>query len=107
MIVEITVTDDNFNDEVINSELPVLVDFWAPWCMPCRMIAPIVEEISKDYEGQLKVCKMNVDDAPGISSEYRIGSIPTLSIFKNGEMVDQVVGAVPKDMLEAKIKEYL
>ena len=105
--MEVTVTDNNFNEEVIDSDIPVLVDFWAPWCMPCRMIAPMVEEISKEYQGQLKVCKMNVDDSPEISSEYKIGSIPTLSIFKNGEMVDQIIGAVPRDMLESKIKEYL
>ena len=101
------VNDTNFSQEVINSDLPVLVDFWAPWCMPCHIVAPVVEEIAKEYEGKLKVCKLNVDEAPQIASNYNIMSIPTLAIFKNGEMVDKIIGAAPKQMIESKIRLYI
>ena len=101
------VTDATFEDEVINSELPVLVDFWAVWCAPCRMIAPIVEELSREKEGSLKVVKMDVDNNPDTAMKFGIRSIPTLLIFKNGEVVDQIVGAVPKSMIESKIDKHI
>lgn len=88
--------DGNFDQEVIGSDLPVLVDFWAVWCGPCRMIAPIVEELSKEYEGKVKVGKLDVDNNPRVASTYGIRSIPTLLVFKDGQVVEQIVGAVPK-----------
>ena len=94
-------------EEVLESELPVLVDFWAVWCNPCRMVAPVVEEIAKEYEGKLKVCKLNVDEALATASEYGIMSIPTLAIFKNGQVVEKVIGAVPKTKLGEKIKTHI
>jgi thioredoxin 1 len=98
------VTNENFEQEVLNSDLPVLVDFWAEWCGPCRMIGPVVEEIAKDLEGKLKVGKVNVDEAQELAGQYRIMSIPSLLLFKGGEVVTQVVGAMSKDQLLAKIK---
>ena len=105
--MEIIVNDANFEAEVINSELPVLIDFWAPWCGPCNMVSPIVEELADDYAGKLKVCKINVDEAPGVSRQYSIRAIPTLMVFKAGEIVDQQVGVVPKEVLVTKITPYL
>ena len=105
--MEVIVNDTNFEEEVLNSDIPVLVDFWAPWCGPCNMVAPIVEEIGKEYEGKLKVCKINVDEAPQTSAKYGIRSIPTLGIFKNGQMADTVVGAVPKNVLTEKIDQHV
>ena len=105
--MEIIVNDANFEAEVINSELPVLIDFWAPWCGPCHMVSPIVEELGNDYAGKLKVCKINVDEAPGVSRQYGIRAIPTLMVFKGGEMVDQQIGVVPKQVLDGKITPYL
>jgi thioredoxin 1 len=103
----INVNDQNFKEEVINSQSPVLVDFWAEWCGPCRMISPLVEEISKEYEGRLKVCKLNVEEGRGISSEYGVMNIPTLIIFKDGKVVDKVVGVAPKGDLISKIEPHL
>ncbi|MBM4172284.1 MAG: thioredoxin [Ignavibacteria bacterium] len=100
-------TDANFQSEVLQSELPVLVDFWAPWCGPCRMVAPVVEEIANDLLGKLKVVKVNTDENSGVASQYGIMSIPTLGIFKNGKLVDAVIGAVPKQHLVSKISPYL
>ncbi|MBL7197415.1 MAG: thioredoxin [Candidatus Omnitrophica bacterium] len=100
-------TDANFKQEVLESEFPYLVDFWAPWCAPCLMVASIVEEIAKEYKGKLKVCKVNVDEAPNIASGYDIMSIPTLVILKNGKVADKVIGALPKSELEAAIKQYI
>jgi thioredoxin 1 len=105
--MEIKVNDQNFKQEVLESNLPVLVDFWAPWCGPCVMVAPVVEEIAKEYEGKLKVCKLNVDDASGTASEYGIMSIPTLAVFKNGKVAEKVIGALPKSELEAAIKQHI
>lgn len=101
------VTDASFKEEVLDSEIPVLVDFWAPWCGPCRMVAPVVDEISEQYAGQIKVVKLNTDENPNIASQYGIRSIPTLMIFKGGQRVDMVVGAVPKTTLANTLEKYL
>lgn len=105
--MEVKLTDENFQKEVIESNLPVLVDFWAPWCGPCGMIAPVVEEIAKEYENKLKVGRLNVDEAPETASRYEIMGIPTLMVFKNGKAVEQLVGVVPKDSIEGKIKPHI
>lgn len=101
------VTDSTFKESVLDSEVPVLVDFWAPWCGPCRMVAPVVDEIAQQYEGQIKVVKLNTDENPNVASQYGIRSIPTLMIFKGGERVDMVVGAVPKTTLANTLEKYL
>lgn len=100
-------TDDTFEAEVLNSETPVLVDFWAVWCGPCRMIAPVVEELANEYDGKLKVGKVDVDSNPKVSMEYGIRSIPTLLIFKGGEVVDTIVGAVPKTHLVKQVQAQM
>lgn len=100
-------TDFNFDQEVLNSDMPVLVDFWAPWCSPCRMVAPIVQEIADEYDGKIKVVKLNTDENQNTAVTYGIRSIPTLGIFKDGKVVDAVIGAVPKKHLVEKIKPYL
>jgi len=101
------VGDNNFDTEVINSTLPVLVDFWAPWCGPCKTIAPMVEEIAGEYAGKLKVAKLNVDDHPATASRYGIRGIPNLIIIKAGAVKEQIVGAVPKAKLVAAIDKAL
>ena len=100
------VTDSSFEQEVLQSDVPVLVDFWAPWCGPCRMVAPIIEEISKEFEGKVKVLKLNTDENPNVASQYGIRSIPTLMVFKGGQKVDTVVGAVPKATLSGTISKH-
>lgn len=96
---EVTLTDQNFNEEVLKSNQPVLVDFWAPWCGPCRIVGPIVEELAKEYEGKIKVGKLNVDENQATAQKYGVMSIPTLAIFKNGEVLDQLIGAQPKETI--------
>ncbi|MEL7085994.1 MAG: thioredoxin [Cyanobacteria bacterium P01_A01_bin.3] len=103
----IDVKDDSFEAEVIGSDLPVLVDFWAPWCGPCRMVAPVVQEIAEQYDGKVKVVKMNTDENPKVASEYGIRSIPTLMVFKGGQKVDVVVGAVPKATLASTLEKHI
>ncbi len=103
----IDVKDDSFETEVIGSDLPVLVDFWAPWCGPCRMVAPVVQEIAEQYDGKVKVVKMNTDENPKVASEYGIRSIPTLMVFKGGQKVDVVVGAVPKATLASTLEKHI
>ncbi len=100
-------TDTNFENEVIASDKPVLVDFWAEWCGPCKMIAPSVEEIAGEYEGKLKVGKVDVDVNQQVAMKYGIRGIPTLLIFKNGQVVDQIVGAVPKTQITARLEKVL
>ncbi len=97
------VTDKNFEVEVLKSDLPVLVDFWAQWCGPCRMIAPIIDEVASDLDGKLKVVKVNVDECQEMAGRFNIMSIPTLLIFKKGEAIEQMVGAMSKDQLLARI----
>ncbi|MFN1834541.1 thioredoxin [Balneola sp. MJW-20] len=103
----VEITDSNFDEEVLNSENPVLVDFWAEWCGPCRMIGPVVEELADEYDGKAKIGKVNVDNNPQVSVKYGIRSIPALLIFKNGEVVDQIVGAVPKTHLVKQLDAQL
>ncbi len=103
----INVNDKNFKQEVLESSIPVLVDFWAEWCGPCQMVGPIVEEIAKEYQGKLKVCKINVDEAPDTASQYGVMSIPTLAVFKSGKVAKKTVGALPKPELEKMIKPYV
>jgi len=103
----IEVSDNTFDSEVLKSDIPVLVDFWAPWCGPCKAITPVVEELSKDYGGKVKFAKCNVDDNPVTPGNYGIRAIPTLILFKDGQQVDQIVGMADKSKLEASIKKGL
>ena len=103
----IELTDDNFQKEVLESSTPVLVDFWAVWCGPCRAIAPLVEEIARDYEGKLKVGKMDVDAHQDVPRRFGIRSIPTLMMFKNGKVVEQIIGGIPKQQLLSKVTPHL
>jgi len=107
MSEEIVLNRENFDKEVLESDLPVVVDFWAEWCGPCRMIAPIIEELATEYKGQLKVAKLNVDENPDIASRYGIKGIPTLIFFKNGEVIERIIGVQPKETLKTKIDELL
>ena len=102
-----TITVDNFEAEVLQSDHPVLIDFWAPWCGPCRVISPVVEEMADQYAGQLKVGKLNVDDHPAIAQQYGITGIPALLFFKDGSVVDTVVGAVPKNILQKHVDDII
>ena len=107
MAEPITLTDANFSEEVLQSPVPVLVDFWASWCAPCLMVAPILEEIAEEYEGKIKVGKLNVDENPLMTTEYGIRSIPSLLIFKDGQVVDQIIGAVPKRSIVERLNTVL
>ena len=98
---------DNFEKEVLNSSVPVIVDFWATWCMPCKMIAPVVEEISREYAGKCKVAKLNIDDAMELATKFGVMNIPTIIFFKSGSEFSRVVGVVSKDIITEKINEML
>ncbi|GAB4291622.1 MAG: thioredoxin [Ignavibacteriaceae bacterium] len=103
----ITITDDNFETEVLKSDLPVLIDFWAEWCGPCKIIAPVVEEIAREYDGKAKVGKLDVDNNQQTSIKYGVRSIPTLLIFKNGKLLDTIIGAVPKNQIVQKLESVV
>jgi thioredoxin 1 len=100
-------TDDNFDQEVTKHNAPVLVDFWAAWCAPCKAIAPHIEALANEYKGQVKVAKLNVDEQPNTAGNWGVRALPTILLFKNGQVVDQVVGAVPKNRLDSMIKAHL
>lgn len=100
-------TDQNFREEVMQSSLPVVIDFWAVWCGPCKMIAPIMEELAQEYQGKAKIGKLDVDNNPTVAMQYGIRSIPTVMIFQNGDVVEQIVGAVPKRQIVEKLSSYI
>jgi thioredoxin 1 len=103
----VNLTENNFKDEVLNAEGVVLVDFWAPWCGPCRMVGPILEGIAKEKGDKVKIVKVNIDENPGLGSNFNVMSIPTMIIFKNGKLVEQFVGALPKPAIESKLAKWI
>lgn len=105
-MAEVTFTDANFEAEVLKSDVPVLVDFWAPWCGPCQMMGPIVEELATELEGKAKVGKLNVDENNTVAGQFKVMSIPTFLVFKGGEVVDQMVGGVPKEKLKEMLEKH-
>ena len=104
---EIIITDENFEQEVLKSDIPVLVDFWAPWCGPCKMLGPVIAQIAEEYEGRIKVGKCNTDDCTNLAIDNNVSSIPAVKIFKGGELVDESIGFVPKDKLAELIDKYI
>ena len=104
---EIILDDSNFEAEVLKSDKPVLVDFWAPWCGPCQMMGPLVDELASEYEGKIKVAKLNVDENQASAGEYKVMSIPTFLVFKGGEVVDQMVGGVQKDKMKEMVDKHI
>lgn len=107
MAKPVEITDSNFEQEVINSDVPVLIDFWAVWCGPCKVIAPVVEEIAGEYEGKLKVGKLDVDNNPNTAVKYGIRSIPTLMVFNKGQVSDQMIGALPKAHIVDRLQKVM
>ncbi len=107
-MAHLTITEANFKDEVLTSQTPVLIDFWAPWCGPCQMMGPIIEELSHEYDAtNFKIGKLNVDENNMIANQYRVMSIPTFLVFKNGQVVDQIVGGVQKERIKEMIEKHL
>jgi len=104
---EVQITDANFEQEVLKSDLPVLVDFWAPWCGPCRMLGPVIEELAVEYAGKVKVCKLNTDEAQDTAGKYQISAIPTILLFKGGKMAHQLVGLQPKEEIKKHLNELV
>ena len=103
----VALTKDNFEQEVVNSDKPVLIDFWASWCGPCRAVAPVMDELAEEFNGKAKICKINVDDEAELSAKFRIMSIPTIMLYKNGEMVEKVIGARSKEEFSKLIEKNL
>ncbi len=103
----VSADQNNFNNEVLQSSAPVLVDFWAPWCGPCRMVAPVVDKVAQTYQRRLKVVKVNTDESPSVAGKYEVSGIPCLILFKNGEPVDRIVGYVPEKQLAAMVDKHL
>lgn len=103
-MAEIILNKDNFESEVLKSDMPVLVDFWAAWCGPCKMLAPTIAELAEEYEGKVKVCKYNIDDDASVAIKYGVASIPTVLLFKDGDVVNKTIGFVPKAEIEAMLK---
>jgi thioredoxin 1 len=103
----VTITDQNFEEEVVKSNIPVLIDFWAVWCGPCRAIAPVVEQLANEFEGKVKIGKLDVDENPDTAVKFGVRSIPTLLIFKNGALVDTIIGAAQKNVIVQKITPYI
>lgn len=106
-MAELKITKNNFNEEVVNSDIPVLLDFWAPWCGPCRMLAPVVEELAEEYDGKIKVGKVNVDEEPELAGNFDVASIPTVVVIKDRKIIDKSIGFVPKSKLEEMLKSVL
>ena len=106
-MAELKITKNNFNEEVVNSDIPVLLDFWAPWCGPCRMLAPVIEELADEYDGKAKIGKVNVDEEPELASHFDVASIPTVVIIKDKKIIDKSIGFVPKGKLEVMLKSVL
>ena len=104
---EVTITEQNFEQEVLQSNLPVMIDFWAVWCGPCKVLSPLVEELANDFSGKLKVGKVNVDENNALAMRFGVMSIPTLKFFKGGKVVGEIIGAAPKQMIEAEINKHL
>jgi thioredoxin 1 len=105
--MKIEVKDTDFNQKVLNADVPCLVDFWAEWCAPCQFIAPVLEEIAEEYEGKLNVCKLNVDDNPGTAEQYEIMAIPTLLVFNRGELVEKIIGLKSKAEIEKTVEPFI
>jgi thioredoxin 1 len=105
--MKVEITTENFEQEVLQSDVPVLVDFWAEWCMPCKMIAPVLDEMSEEYDGKLKIGKLNVDEQGDLAARYNVVSIPTLMVFKGGEVAGQQIGAAPRDRLEKLVEPHM
>ncbi len=106
-MAELHLSDQSFDTEVVKSSIPVLIDFWAPWCGPCRMLAPIIDELAKEYDGKVKVAKINTDENPAVAAKYKISAIPTLLIFRGGQVVDQLVGVHPKPEIKTLLEKAL
>jgi thioredoxin 1 len=104
---ELHLSDQSFDTEVVKSQIPVLIDFWAPWCGPCRMLAPIIEELAKEYDGKVKVAKVNTDENPAVAAKYKISAIPTLLVFRGGQVIDQLVGVHPKPEIKTLLEKVL